>query len=273
MGSGSAVEHSTARTPPYSAETRLVRVQLIHRRLMIARNPARMLMPVPRASALSRLRRSRLRRVGRSASAGRDLVTHSGWSRRRGLPGSAARVDVVCSAIEDLRGVARLMASGRILRFMGVGVASTLAYALLFVALRGALGAGGANAVALALAAVANTAANRRLTFGMRGREGLLRQHLLGAGVYVITLGLTSGALEVLHGLSATPSRALELAVLVAASAGATITRYVALRSWVFARKRHRTPASAPTTLSAGRRPVVNSPPLGVARSTNSPGS
>jgi hypothetical protein len=58
------------------------------------------------------------------------------------------------------------------------------------------------------------------------------------------TLGLTSGALEALHGLSATPSRALELAVLVAASAGATITRYVALRSWVFARKRHRGRAS-----------------------------
>jgi putative flippase GtrA len=37
--------------------------------------------------------------------------------------------------------------------------------------------------------------------------------------------------------LVARPPRALELAVLVAASAVATVTRYVALRSWVFARR------------------------------------
>ena len=84
-----------------------------------------------------------------------------------------SRVAIVRTALDDLRGVARLMSSGRIFRFMGVGVASTIAYALLYLALRGSLGAGGANAVALALTAVANTAANRRLTFGVRGRAGL----------------------------------------------------------------------------------------------------
>src|SRR5690349_1921310 len=87
-----------------------------------------------------------------------------------------SRVDIVATALEDLKGVARLAASGRIARFMAVGVASTLAYALLFLALRGLLGAGGANALALALTAVGNTAANRRLTFGLRGRTELLRQ-------------------------------------------------------------------------------------------------
>ncbi len=92
-----------------------------------------------------------------------------------------SRVAIVRTALDDLRGVARLMSSGRIFRFMGVGVASTIAYALLYLALRGPLGAGGANAVALALTAVANTAANRRLTFGVRGRAGLVRQHLMGA--------------------------------------------------------------------------------------------
>ena len=45
-----------------------------------------------------------------------------------------------------------------------------------------------ANALALAITAVGNTAANRRLTFGMRGRAGLVRQHALGAVVYVLTL-------------------------------------------------------------------------------------
>jgi glycosyltransferase involved in cell wall biosynthesis len=163
-----------------------------------------------------------------------------------------SRVAIVRTALDDLRGVARLMASGRIFRFMAVGVASTIAYALLYLALHGTLGADGANAVALALTAVANTAANRRLTFGVRGRAGLVRQHLLGAVVFLLTLGLTSGALGVLHGLSAHPSRGLELAVLIVASTAATVTRYVALRTWVFARRHHRTPTTpAPTTQGA----------------------
>ena len=146
-----------------------------------------------------------------------------------------SRVAIVRTALDDLRGVARLMASGPVARFMGVGVLSTLAYALLFLVLRSPLGAAGANAFALALTAVGNTAANRRLTFGVRGRAGLLRQHALGAVVFFLTLGLTSGALAVLHGLDATPARPLELGVLIAASAAATVTRYVALRTWVFA--------------------------------------
>jgi putative flippase GtrA len=116
---------------------------------------------------------------------------------------------------------------------------STIAYALLFIALRGALGPQGANALALGLTAVANTHANRRLTFRIRGRRALLRQHAAGAIVYALTLGLTSGSLVVLHGLVSNPSRAVELSVLVAASVCATVTRYVALRSWVFARRAH----------------------------------
>jgi hypothetical protein len=52
--------------------------------------------------------------------------------------------------------------------------------------------------------------------------------------VFALTVALTSGALAVLHGLAARPSRWLELAVLVAASTCATVSRYIALRSWVF---------------------------------------
>jgi glycosyltransferase involved in cell wall biosynthesis len=160
-----------------------------------------------------------------------------------------SRVDIVRTAYEDLKGIARLALTGPIARFMGIGVLSTIAYAMLFLFLRGALGAARANAVALAITAVGNTAANRWLTFGVRGRTGLVRQHLAGFLVFVLTLGLTSGALAVLHGLVASPPRALELAVLIVASTAATVTRYVALRSWVFARAR-RTPAS-PSPLAA----------------------
>jgi putative flippase GtrA len=82
---------------------------------------------------------------------------------------------------------------------------------------------------------VANTAANRLLTFGVRGRENLLRQHALGALVFLLTLGLTSGAIAVLEALDPNPSRLLEAAVLIVASACATISRFIGLRSWVFA--------------------------------------
>jgi glycosyltransferase involved in cell wall biosynthesis len=151
-----------------------------------------------------------------------------------------SRVDIVATALEDLRGIARLLAEARLIRFMAVGAASTVAYALLYLALRGSLGPAGANALALAITAVANTHANRRITFGIAGRRELVRHHVMGALVYVLTLGLTSGALAVLHGLDAHPGRGLELAVLVAASVCATVTRYMALRSWVFARRGRR---------------------------------
>jgi len=86
------------------------------------------------------------------------------------------------------------------------------------------------------------------VTFRLRGRAGLLRQHALGAVVFFLTLGLTTGALGVLHGLAVHPPRGLELAVLIVASTAATVTRHVALRTWVFARRRDRTP-----TTPAGR--------------------
>ena len=157
-----------------------------------------------------------------------------------------SRVRIVRTAIDDLRGVARLAAASSLARFLGIGVASTALFALLFLMLHGPLGAAGANAVALAITAVLNTAANRRFTFRLRGREDLARHHARGAAVFVLTLALSNGALGVLHGIDATPPRAVELTVLVLASAGATVTRYVALKTWVFTRRRHRHPTPTP---------------------------
>jgi putative flippase GtrA len=152
-----------------------------------------------------------------------------------------SRVRIVRTAVDDLRGVARLMAAAPIARFAAVGVLSTVAHALLFLLLRGWLGAVGANALALALTAVGNTALNRRFTFGVRGRAGLVRHHLRGGLVFVLTLALTNSALAVLGGLAPSPPRAVELAVLVAANLAATVTRYVAMRTWVFAQRRRTT--------------------------------
>ena len=105
---------------------------------------------------------------------------------------------------------------------------------------------------------MANTEANRRFTFGVRGRSRWLRQHAMGAAVYALALGLTSGALGVLHRLEPAPSRAVELAVLIAAGAVATATRYVALRSWVFARRGSLTTKGTPRVHVADQ-PVVPS--------------
>jgi putative flippase GtrA len=146
---------------------------------------------------------------------------------------SDSRVDLVRTAIDDLRGMARV-ARRQLPSFATIGAVSTLAYLGLFWLLRGVTGALAANAVALGVCAVLNTAANRRFTFGVVGRRGRLRQHLEGLVVFALGLALTSGALGLLAALAGDPGRAAELAVLVAANGAATLVRFVLLRSWVF---------------------------------------
>jgi glycosyltransferase involved in cell wall biosynthesis len=145
------------------------------------------------------------------------------------------RVDIVSTAADDLRGVARLMCASRIARFAAIGVASTIAYAVLYLLLHGPLPAGAANILALALTAVANTAANRRITFGRTGRAGALRDQAQGAFVFLATVAITSGALLMLDAVDRRPARAVEVAVLAVSSTLATVVRYLGLRFWVFA--------------------------------------
>ena len=123
---------------------------------------------------------------------------------------------------------------GQLVRFAAVGAASTVAYVVLFLLLRGAVGAQGANAVSLLVTAVANTAVNRRVTFGIRGRVLAGRHQVRGLIAFGIGLALTSGALAVLHHADARPGRATEVSVLVAANLLATIVRFGLYRSWVF---------------------------------------
>ncbi len=172
-----------------------------------------------------------------------------------------SRVDLLHTAVEDLRGMLRVgrgLANGslpvsdlrrafgrsgtghtglvrQVLRFGTVGVLSTLAYLLLFVALHPVVGAQSANLLALGSTAVANTAANRHYTFGVRGRAGAGRDQAGGLLVFTAALALTSGSLALLH-LVSDPSRPVELAVLVVANLAATVLRFVALRGWVFRR-------------------------------------
>ncbi len=175
-----------------------------------------------------------------------------------------SRVDIVATALADLRGVARLgraLATGALplrdlrqqfgrhpievagvpkplswqaIRFAAIGVLSTLAYLVLFLLLRAPLGAQAANLSALLLTAVANTAANRRFTFGVVG-SGVARHQAQGLVVFGLGLALTSGSLALLTNTYAHPPRLVEVTVLVAANLAATALRFVLLRQWVFA--------------------------------------
>jgi putative flippase GtrA len=175
-----------------------------------------------------------------------------------------SRVDIAATALADLRGIARLGAAllrgdlpvhelrnanrrddppgvpsrltEQAVRFAGIGVLSTVVYLLLFLAARPSLGAQAANLIALLVTAVGNTAANRRITFGVRG-AGHARHHTQGLVVFALGLALTSGALWLLAAISPAAPRGVEIGVLVLANLLATALRFLLLREWVFARK------------------------------------
>ena len=119
---------------------------------------------------------------------------------------------------------------GQLVRFAIVGVVSTLAYALLYLVLHPVMGAQAANLIALLITAIANTAANRAFTFGIRGRRGAARHQMHGLLVFAFGLAITSGSLFVLHRFDPTVSKEIELSVLVVANLVATVVRFVALR-------------------------------------------
>lgn len=140
----------------------------------------------------------------------------------------------VGGAIDDADGHhARVRAPlARALTFAGIGGGSTVLYLLLYLALAPALRPQGANAVALLLSTVANTAANRRFTFGVRGRNALAAHHSAGLAVFGLGLAFTSAALALLH-LATDPGRMAEIAALVGANLVVTVLRFLALR-WIF---------------------------------------
>jgi putative flippase GtrA len=164
-----------------------------------------------------------------------------------------SRVDIASTAADDLRGVWRLLRHRRqvdlpgvrrrafpvrtlasqVRTFAAIGIVSTAAWGLLYLLLRGALPPLPANAVALVVTAIGNTAANRRLTFGVRGRHSLVRDHAAGLLAFGLALGLTSGAAVALDVVAPGAGRLVELAVLALANVIATAGRFILLRAWV----------------------------------------
>ena len=170
-----------------------------------------------------------------------------------------SRVDVVHTALEDLRGVCRLlyefvagrgrdgapsvpghpMAGTHLARFAGIGIISTVVDLGLFLLLRPALGTLGANAVALALCSVANLAANRRITFSERAPFRRRDQFLGGLAVFATSLTLTSVALLAAAAVG-NASVTADLVAIAVANGVAALVRFVLLRAWVF--RNHRRP-------------------------------
>jgi putative flippase GtrA len=175
-----------------------------------------------------------------------------------------SRVDIVSTAVADLRGIARLgrgllngtlplqalrskfgraplVAAGvpaampsQLLRFAVIGVLSTVTYLLLFALLRPFAGAQAANFAALLVTAVGNTALNRRVTFAVRGAANAGRHQAQGLLLFALGLALTSGSLVLLSSLAPVHPHLVEVLVLVIANLTATVLRFVLMRVWVF---------------------------------------
>ncbi|MFJ4477246.1 glycosyltransferase [Streptomyces xanthochromogenes] len=180
----------------------------------------------------------------------------------------ASTVHIVSTAMDDLKGVWRIgraLAVGalpldrlarpfgddprdrqlsgvpgglarQLVGFCVIGALSTLFYLALYSLSRTVMGPQLANGAALLVSAVANTSANRRLTFGVRGRDRAVRHQAQGLVVFAIGLALTSGSLAALDAANADADAAhsTEVAVLLAANLAATVLRFLLFRAWVF---------------------------------------
>lgn len=169
-----------------------------------------------------------------------------------------SRVDIVRTALDDLRGMARVTrrtlsgpaavrlpprgrppitagtVRGQLSSFAVIGICCTAAYLLLYLLLRQLLPAMAANALALLVTAVANTAANRRYTFGLTGSRDALRHQAEGGIAFVIGLVLSTGTLALTRLTDPHASELAELLGLIGANVLASAARFLLMKLWVF---------------------------------------
>ena len=178
-----------------------------------------------------------------------------------------SRVDIVATALADLRGVARVgraLATGRLpvaraaraarpgaarpgragvpagltrqlVRFAGIGVASTLAYLVLFLLLP--LGVGRPAGEPAGAAADRGRQHGGEPAADVRGARAGRRRPAPGCRGWSCSASgsaLTSGSLALLHARDVATRPGIELGVLVAANLAATVLRFLLLRVWVF---------------------------------------
>ena len=151
-------------------------------------------------------------------------------------------------------------------RFAAIGVASTVVNLGLFALLHAPLGTQLSNVVALLVATVLNTAANRWWTFEVRGPDGIARHHLQSLTIFAVTWAFSSGALALLAVWTPHASTTFAALTIAAANVVSTALRFVAMRSWIF--RASGTPTRRELTRRQGGRiqPVVATPTVLRAR-------
>ncbi|MFV0462474.1 MAG: glycosyltransferase [Nostocoides sp.] len=191
-----------------------------------------------------------------------------------------SRVNIVQTATDDLRGVLRMrrafargilpvpdltrrlgrrMPEGhrtvsQLAVFLVIGAVSMGLQLAFFAGLRTAgMGAQWANVTALIGSTLFNTAANRRWTFGVRGRANAGRHQLAGLALLAMTLGITAGALDLLKVSWPGAPTWIETGVVGLSTALATGLKFVIMRRWVFIGNDTNDPdgAGAPRPVSA----------------------
>jgi putative flippase GtrA len=167
-----------------------------------------------------------------------------------------SKVHILHTALSDLRGVWRVshgkashparpdtptaagarvhqVATDQLLRFAGVGAISTLGYLFLFIAWRPLAGTFGANALALAICTIFNTAVHKELAHSMHGNAHGGRLVAVATGLFLLSLTLTTLALMAARVIDPA-SLALALLAVTLANAVAAVLRFSVLRAWVF---------------------------------------
>lgn len=143
-------------------------------------------------------------------------------------------------ATRHYHGILRFPVVRQLIRFTGVGIVCTATSLALYAVLRPWLGPQLANAAALIITSVMNTALNRRLTFKITDQRRAARDHLNGLVLILVALVITGGSLGVLHWLRPDAAVADELLTTTLSGFLATAVRFTMLRHWIFRRARHR---------------------------------
>lgn len=129
--------------------------------------------------------------------------------------------------------------------FAIVAVICTVISMTIFAGLRPLTGTQWANVISLVLSSILNTELNRRMSFGVNGRDLWWQDQRRGLWVMILALAMTSGSLWALHEISPNASIFVELAVIVLANVTSAVTRFLLLRYWIFRRVRHGSPPDA----------------------------
>ncbi|MDI2030357.1 GtrA family protein [Saccharopolyspora sp. TS4A08] len=139
--------------------------------------------------------------------------------------------------VAELSGELRGHVVGQAALFTGIGAATTLGNAALYVLLRGTFSAGFANVLSVLITTIASSLAHRRWVFAGRD-EHPMRMHVQTLATFVFYCASNQVALWLL-GLAVTdPSSTAEATAVTAMALLGGTTRFLAMRLWVFARRR-----------------------------------